>query len=431
MTTGGDVPVPPPSADPGGGRTPSAPDFTRMIRGLLRASHLTTFEQLPALVAEHAARVGFDPVRIYLSDLREDMLREVTGRGIDAGHGGRELRIDATLAGRVFQSMHVLAGTTGGRPVQWLPLLDGTERLGVIAVGTHDEPDAEALEAMSDLASLVGMLVVSTRSHSDSYARLTRLEPMSVSAEMQWTLMPPRTFASPRVTIAAAMEPAYATAGDAFDYALAADTAHLAVFDAMGHDTAAGLTANLAMATCRNQRRQGASLSQARDGIEAMLIEQFTLDRYATAVLADLDMATGLLSWINCGHPPPILIRAGRWITALERPPSHPLGTDLSLPAEVHREQLEPGDRLILYTDGITEARDRTGREFGLDHFVQFIIRHQADALPVPETLRRLVRAVLHHHDGQLGDDATVLLCEWHGHQRQPLADTQIGRAHV
>ncbi|MGW0366728.1 PP2C family protein-serine/threonine phosphatase [Streptomyces sp. NPDC002990] len=395
-----------------------------MLRNLLRASHLATFEQLPALVAEHAARAGFAPVRLYLSDLREDTLREITGRGIDAGRGGQELRIDATLAGRVFQSMHGLSGTTGGQPLQWLPLLDGTERLGVMSVGTRQEPDQEAREAMNDLASLVGMLVVATRSHSDSYARLTRVQPMSVSAEMQWTLMPPRTFAGPRVTIAAAMEPAYATAGDAFDYALAADTVHLAVFDAMGHDTAAGLTANLAMATCRNQRRQGMGLSEARDGIEAMLIEQFTLDRYATAVLADLDMVTGVLSWINCGHPPPILIRSGRWITALDRPPTHPLGTDLGLPAEVYREQLEPGDRLVLYTDGITEARDRTGREFGLDRFVQFVIRHQAGALPVPETLRRLVRAVLDHHDGQLGDDATVLLCEWHGHEGPPLAET-------
>lgn len=76
---------------------------------------------------------------------------------------------------------------------------------------------------------------------------------MSVSAEMQLTLMPPPDVREKRVPIAATMEPAYATAGDAFDYALAGHTAHLAVFDAMGHDASAGLTANLAMATCRNQ----------------------------------------------------------------------------------------------------------------------------------------------------------------------------------
>ncbi|MFF8262596.1 PP2C family protein-serine/threonine phosphatase [Streptomyces virginiae] len=396
-----------------------------MLTNLLAASHLATLERLPSLVQHHAALAGLNRARIYVADLREETLREMTGQGLDAAQGGDELQIEGTVAGRVFQSLQILPGSGGddGGRKYWLPLLDGTERLGVLSVSLTEEPDDESRTAMTAVASLVGLMLVSKRTHSDSYARLTRLQPMSVSAEMQWTLMPPRTFAGPRVTVAAAMEPAYSTAGDAFDYALAGDIVHLAVFDAMGHDTAAGLTANLAMATCRNQRRQGASLTEARDAIESMLLAQFSLDRYATAVLADLDLRSGLLSWINCGHPPPILIRAGRWITALDRPPTHPLGTDLGLPAEIHREQLEPGDRIVLYTDGIIEARDRSGREFGLDRFLQFVIRHQADGFPVPETLRRLVRAVLDHHDGQLGDDATVLLCEWHGHELPPLAE--------
>ncbi|MET9799628.1 PP2C family protein-serine/threonine phosphatase [Streptomyces sp. NPDC006368] len=411
-----------------------------MLRGLLRASHLATFEQLPSLMARHAAGAGLDRARFYVADLREEVLREATGEGIDAGAGGQELRIDATLAGRVFQSMRALSATVDGRRQHWLPILDGAERLGVLLVetgagpeaGTHAGASADAHadeagdeagddagdEAMRDLASLMGMLLVSKRTHSDSYARLTRLCPMSVSAEMQWTLMPPRTFANHRVTIAAAMEPAYATAGDAFDYAIAGDTAHLAIFDAMGHDTAAGLTANLALATCRNQRREGADPTEAARAIETMLIEEFARDRYTTGILADLDLATGLLTWLNCGHHPPVLIRGGRWTTTLTCAPTHPLGTGLGLPATLCREQLEPGDRLLLYTDGITEARDADGHEFGRDRFVDFIIRHQADELPVPETLRRLVRAVLEHHDGKLNDDASVLLCEWHGPER-------------
>jgi serine phosphatase RsbU (regulator of sigma subunit) len=353
---------------------------------------------------------------MYVVDMQEVVLREATGEGLDAGEGGQDLRIDATLPGRVFRGVQPLSAPADGRVQHWYPILNGTERLGVLRVDTDHEPDAQTRAAMGDLASLVGMLLISKRSHSDAYARLTRVNPMSVSAEMQWTLMPPRTFANKRVTIAAAMEPAYATAGDAFDYALGGDTAHLAVFDAMGHDTSAGLTANLAMATCRNQRRQGKSLAEARDAIETMLVEQFAQSHYATAVLADLDLKTGVLTWINCGHHPPVLIRGGRWTAHLECHPTHPLGTDLGLDVSLCREQLEPGDRLLLYTDGIIEARDAKGHEFGRDRFVDFVIRHQADGLPAPETLRRLVHAVLTHHDGQLGDDATVLLCEWHGH---------------
>ncbi|MEV6654355.1 PP2C family protein-serine/threonine phosphatase [Streptomyces sp. NPDC051219] len=395
-------------------------DSARMVRALLRASHLSTFEQLPALVAQHADEVGLRRVRIFVADLQQEVLREVTGVGADAGQGGQELRIDATLPGRVFQCSQTLSASVDGFPQHWLPILDGTERLGALRVETDDDPSDDDKETMEDLASLVAMLLVSKRPNSDSFARLSRISPMSVSAEMQWTLMPPRAFANRHVTIAAAMEPAYETAGDAFDYALAGHTAHLAVFDAMGHDTAAGLTANLAMATCRNQRRRGASLTEARDVIEQVLIEQFTRSRYTTAILADLDLRTGLLTWLNCGHHPPVLIRGGRWPTNLGCRPTHPLGTDLALPITVCHEQLEPGDRLLLYTDGITEARDADGNEFGREHFVDFIIRHQADGLPVPETLRRLIRAVLDHHDGKLNDDATVLLCQWHGHSGQP-----------
>jgi serine phosphatase RsbU (regulator of sigma subunit) len=390
-------------------------DSARMMRALLRASHLSAFEELPALVTRHAGDAGLGEARIYVADLQEDVLREATGEGLNAGKGGQELRIDATLPGRVFRSALPLSASVDGRLQHWLPVLDGSERLGVLRVHTDHEPDEQTRAAMQDLASLVGMLLVSKRHHSDSYARLTRIRPMSVSAEMQWTLMPPRTFANRRVTIAAAMEPAYDIAGDAFDYALAGDVAHMAVFDAMGHDTSAGLTANLAMAACRSERRQGNDLTQVRDAIEATLIEQFADTRYATALIADLDLETGLLTWINCGHPPPILIRGGRWTTHLRCTPTSPLGTDLSGEVTVCREQLEPGDRLLLYTDGIIEARDSQGQEFGRERFVDFIIRHQADGMAAPETLRRLIHAVLDYNGGKLNDDATVLLCEWRG----------------
>jgi serine phosphatase RsbU (regulator of sigma subunit) len=75
-----------------------------------------------------------------------------------------------------------------------------------------------------------------------------------------------------------------------------------------------------------------------------------------------------------------------------------------------------------MHTDGITEARRRGGPEFGLARFVDFLVRHHADGLPVPETLRRLVNAVLDHHDGHLEDDATVLMCEWIGPHLEPVA---------
>jgi hypothetical protein len=228
------------------------------------------------------------------------------------------------------------------------------------------------------------------------------------------------TFVTERTIVSALMEPAYTVSGDVFDYAFSDEIVHLCVFDAMGHDVAAGLTANLAVATCHNSRRQGADLPQTADGIERVLTEQFGGGRFATGVLADLNMNTGKLSWINRGHPPPVIIRGGRSAFALECPPAHPMGTDLGLSAPLCHEQLQPGDRLLLHTDGITEARSPDGEEFGPDRFTYFLIRHHADGLPVPETLRRLIRHHLDYHQGHRGDDATVLVLERHGAARYP-----------
>ncbi|MFD7812106.1 PP2C family protein-serine/threonine phosphatase [Streptomyces sp. NPDC059785] len=392
-----------------------------MLEGLLAESHVMPFERLPARVAEHAVAAGFHNVLIYLGDLQRDVLRLLTGLGTDSAgnlpQGKAELPVEGTVAGRAYQYGQLVPAAD--RPSDesygwWVPLLDGTDRLGVLHVATPSDSTATRQD-MITLASLVAMLVVGNRDTSDTYARLTRLRPMNVAAEMQWTLMPPSTYADPRVVIGAVMEPAYEVSGDAYDYALAADTVHLAVFDAMGHNTSAGITANLALGACRNHRRQGTRLEDLGDAIEELLLEQFGPSRYVTGVLAELDTATGVLCWANRGHHPPLVIRGGRWATLLRCPPSHPMGADLHLPTQVCREQLEPGDRVVFYTDGITEARRPGGPEFGLDRFTDFLIRHHADGLSVPETLRRLTRALLKHHGGRLQDDATMLLCEWLG----------------
>jgi serine phosphatase RsbU (regulator of sigma subunit) len=74
---------------------------------------------------------------------------------------------------------------------------------------------------------------------------------------------------------------------------------------------------------------------------------------------------------------------------------------------------LEGGDRLVHYTDGITQARDVDGRLFGEKRLVDFLEKEAMAHPPPAETVRRLVRAVLQHQEGILQDDATVLLARW------------------
>ncbi|MBW8698423.1 Phosphoserine phosphatase RsbU [Streptomyces sp. MBT84] len=383
----------------------------RVLGDLIAASHLMALDQMPTVVARHAAGAGWTDVFIYLADLQQERLHLLAGE--QGGDVPPELAVEGTVAGRAFQLGEVFPASASSSGQWWVPLLDGIERLGVLRVRLPDgqEPD----EDLGKLAGLIGLLLVSKRGTSDSYARLVRRRRMKVVAEMEWRLMPPRTFATDRILISAVMEPAYEVSGDAFDYALAGDTLHMAVFDAMGHDTAAGLTANLALATCRSFRREGADLLRTADGIEEALAEQFRGGRFATGILASLNTTTGVCTWISCGHYPPVIVRGRRTIVHLSCAPSPPLGTELGLSASVCREQLEPGDRLLLYTDGVTEARNADGQEFGLEGLTDFLIRHNTDDLPVPETLRRLVRHHLDYHRGKLNDDATILLLEWHG----------------
>jgi serine phosphatase RsbU (regulator of sigma subunit) len=76
---------------------------------------------------------------------------------------------------------------------------------------------------------------------------------------------------------------------------------------------------------------------------------------------------------------------------------------------------LEPGDRLVMFSDGVVEARSAEGDFFGTERLVDLLVRQESHQLPLPETLRRLIAAVLEHQQGALQDDATVLMLEWHG----------------
>ncbi|MBQ0988014.1 serine/threonine-protein phosphatase [Streptomyces sp. F63] len=391
----------------------------------MQAGHTTALEQLPGVVAGHADTVGLHDVALFAVDLQERVMRQLTGRGPDAGEGGEELAVDGTLPGHAYQNVTIVTesapAAAGGRRRWWAPVTDGVERLGMLRADTAAE-DEETRDAVRDLASLVALLLLSKRSFSDSYARLVRSRPMNVAAEMQWNLTPPPAFAGHGATVSAALEPAYEVGGDAYDYALTGTNLYLGVFDAMGHDTTAGITANVAVSACRNARRQGASLADASRMVEKTLNEQFGTSRYITGILADIDLVTGRLTWVNRGHHLPVVIRSGNGPRQLACPPAGPMGASLGLPVTVCEEQLEPGDRLLLYTDGMTEARGADGKQFGMSRFVDFVLHHHGDGrLPLHETLRRLMHAVLDHHDGKLDDDATVLLAEWAGGRQEDL----------
>ena len=130
-------------------------------------------------------------------------------------------------------------------------------------------------------------------------------------------------------------------------------------------------------------------------------------------MLAELDQRTGRLRVISAGHPSGLVIRRGKVVTVLPPPTALPVTLGEHRPPVVIEEALEPGDDVLFYTDGITEAGSRDGEPFGVDRLIDFTVRALADDLPLPETARRLVHAILAHQDNRLQDDATVLLLRW------------------
>ncbi|MBV9206983.1 MAG: serine/threonine-protein phosphatase, partial [Actinobacteria bacterium] len=306
---------------------------------LLRQSHLMRPGAVADALAQIGRPLGIRQARVYLADLQQQHLRPLSPGG---GHGD-ELLIESTLAGRAYQTVTIQtaavrnagrpgeaeagpAGTAASEAYQvWIPLVDGTERLGVLGLRVTDVGEP-VLARYRTFASLVSMMVMAKSSYSDNYAQTQRSREMALQAELVWAFLAPRTFATKRVLVAASLEPAYEAGGDAFDYALLGDRLHVSIFDALGHDLSAGLLASVAMASCRSTRRAGGSLAAIAARADHAVARQFGDDRFVTALLCDLDLGTGVLSWIPCGHPPPLLLRGNRAVKELARPPHLPLG---------------------------------------------------------------------------------------------------------
>ncbi|MFJ8929992.1 PP2C family protein-serine/threonine phosphatase [Streptomyces sp. NPDC102364] len=387
----------------------TVPETADSVLGEFLADPRNAALDLTTAVARCAEALGLQSAVVYQADLQQRQLAPLN----DAVP---TLPIDDSLAGWAYrtQSLRVVESELGGMTA-WLPMVDGVERLGVLAV------HAPALDPLSlrrgrTLAQLCAMMVTSKRAYKDTYVRSARTEPMRLPAEMLRAYLPPRTIGTTHAVSTAVMEPAYEIGGDAFDHALTDTTLHAGILDSMGHNLASGLTTVVSLAACRNARRTGADLSELVDSVDEALAEWLP-DQFCTAIVCQLDLATGGLRWINCGHPPPLLIRDQRLVAgAMERDADPPLGlpaTFVSTRRRVHEMNLEPGDRVLMYTDGVTEARTQHGDELGLDRFADYVIRATATGELPPETLRRLIHSVVDAQDNRLRDDATIVMFEW------------------
>jgi hypothetical protein len=372
--------------------------------GLVDGAHLSTPDELPAVVATAARHLGLE-VEIFLVTFDQRLLVPLPGGD------SRDVtyKLAHPVAGRAFREV---AAVHDGDDL-WLPLLDGVDRLGALHVRPAGE-DTTYLrpDLLRSFVLLVGHLVALATPYGDTIIRTRGTRDRTVEAELLWTLLPPLTYATRDVVISALLEPCERVAGDAFDYAADGSTTHVAIFDGSGHDLASGLLTSVALATYRNHRRRGAGLVECARAVDDLLVRQTDGAGYATGVLAELDTRTGVLRYVNAGHPRPVLLRGGRFLASLERAgrPLFGLGDAEVTLGEI---QLERGDQVVMYTDGITEARAADGTFFGVDRFVGLLEQYTAAGTPPPEMLRLTMQAVLAHQHDVLQDDASIVVLEW------------------
>jgi serine phosphatase RsbU (regulator of sigma subunit) len=381
-----------------------------VLADLMDRYHTTPPERLAALLAETAALARVQGCTLYLQDYAQELLVPLSREGED----GELLRIDGSVAGTAFTDERELEETDGDRVRVWLPMLDGTDRMGVLGA-TVDAGDEPARWLLRRLTAVAALFLVSKGENSDHLFWARRRRTMSLPAEMQWQLLPALTVATPRVAVAGVLEPAYEVGGDAFDYAINGDVAHIAIVDAMGHGLEASEMAAVAIGSYRHSRRERLGLVDTHRAMDAVLARQFGHDRFATAQLGELRLDTGELTLLNAGHPSPLLVGRDGEPRPVRCSPALPVGLGYEETPPLSVVALQPGDRLLFFSDGVVENRLPKGEPFGEERLREAFRSECAAGRTASETVRRLSLSFLEEHGGQTSDDATWVLVEWRG----------------
>ncbi|MGY6499855.1 MAG: PP2C family protein-serine/threonine phosphatase [Acidimicrobiales bacterium] len=352
--------------------------------------------------------LGASALRLHVADYSLRRLQQIAR----TGPVGSPQPVSGTLLGRTFTSSEIVV--SGDRPtVVMVPLVEGTNRLGVLELD-FDRWDGEVPSLLDPVVTLFAMTWILKGRYSDALQRARRSKPLSIAAEVQWELLPPLSCATDRVSVSGIMEPAYDIGGDSFDYSFETSRLDFTIVDAVGHGLAAVSMSAAAINSLRNSRRTELSLTEAYERADQAIALQFGDSNYVTALIASLDLRTGTLRWVNAGHLVPMLVRNESYTGTLDCAPSMPLGLGGDV-VEVAETSLQRGDRVLFYTDGISESRSSEGSFFGDERLADFLVRSALEHLPVQETVRHLTESVIDFNDEGLRDDATMFLVEWHG----------------
>ena len=295
-----------------------------ILAPLLARAHDMAPSALASVVSEEGRALGASELVIYLSTTR---------RRCSSPSPARMRRIGTSSPWRARSPAAHSASTplesddVDGHRI-WMPVVDGVSRVGVLEVLFRQGPPTDQeREALHRYAGLVGHLVVIKGEYGDVFEFVRRRAPMSVAAELQWSLLPPTDVRHGGHRHLRPARTGIRGGGDSFDYAVNGDLAHFGLFDMMGHGLEAASLSSVVIGAYRSARRKLLDLPQTYAQIDRTLVELTGGERgFATGLLAELRLDEGVLRFISAGHLSPLMLREGKVVRASIARPALPFG---------------------------------------------------------------------------------------------------------
>ncbi|MDQ4098364.1 MAG: serine/threonine-protein phosphatase [Actinomycetota bacterium] len=368
------------------------------------------FAALAVLTGHLKDMVGAKGVSLLLADYGERTLERLDeGRPM---RSAESVPVGGSVAGRAFRRQETLVFPyeEGESHRVYVPVSIRADRLGLLDLILVEAPDEAVLDRLRHVATTLAYVIAAARPFSDIFERVRRYQRLEPAAEIQWSLLPALAYEGDSVSLAGILEPAYEFGGDNFDYAVEEGALTVSVTDAMGHGLRAALVGSLAVNALRNARRSGLTLVEHAGAANTALLSQFDSEQFVSALLARIDLSTGAIEVVNAGHPCAYLVR-GTEIAELAWEADYPLGMFDDTSYRTQRGELVRGDRLVLLSDGVLEARSEAGDQFGAERAIEVI--DATRALAPTEVVRLVIEAVLDHRAGPMHDDATVVCIDW------------------
>lgn len=333
--------------------------------------------------------------------------------------------IDDSPQGRAFgaQEPYVEPRITQGAVTVHVPVSLRGDRMGVLTVSTPEDRFTKAdLPEIQQICEALGHEILIAERDTDLFLLARRATRLTLAAEMQWQLLPGRSVSRPEFSLGAHLEPAYAIFGDNFDWSVSASHLTLTVTNGMGKGMEAALLTNLVVNALRNARRAGLDLAGQASLADQAVYAQYRGALHASVLLLRFDLATGEMEAVDAGSPRMWRLR-GRRIEPVDFDAQLPLGMFEETAYIAERLRVEPGDRLLVSSDGVYESVSSAGEHYGERALARSLSAHRF--LPAAQVPRAVLRDLGEYRGSSpLEDDALVVCLDWFGRQHRTDDDT-------